>query len=145
MKKLALLLSLFIVPLFYASATTENPHNLNKGQFEKDFQELKQLEAHVKGNASTTYREVKNNNPELLEGINIAKSSNAKAMATGFSFSDIEWGPFAWGFCCAPVGFFVVAINDDKSKNEKISFWIGAGVSAVFSLISTIASGGAGA
>jgi hypothetical protein len=53
-----------------------------------------------------------------------------------WSVDDMEWGSFAWGFCCWPVGFFVVSINSDKSKDEKLSFWIGTGVSVVLSAIS---------
>lgn len=53
-----------------------------------------------------------------------------------WSIDDMEWGSFAWGFCCWPIGFFVVAINSDKSKDEKLSFWIGTGVSIVLSAIS---------
>ena len=35
----------------------------------------------------------------------------------------MDWASFAWGFCCWPVGFFVVVTNKDKDSNQKKSFW----------------------
>jgi hypothetical protein len=57
----------------------------------------------------------------------------------GWSIEDMDWGSFAWGFCCFPIGFFVVAINGNKSNDQKLSFWIGAIVSTVTSAITYLA------
>lgn len=63
-----------------------------------------------------------------------------------FSFDDMDWGSFAWGFCCWPVGFFVVAINSNKDSDQKLSFWIGAITGMIIGGISALGSaGGAGA
>jgi hypothetical protein len=32
---------------------------------------------------------------------------------------------FLWGFLCCPVGFFIIPMNKQRSKDEMISFWIG--------------------
>jgi len=79
-----------------------------------------------------------NDHPEVsmthLEGQGfsaINKGFDNRTFSAGFDFDDMEWGAFAWGFCCWPVGFFTVAINDETTKDEKASYWIGVVVSAV--------------
>ena len=62
-------------------------------------------------------------------------------LGTNFSIEDMDWGAFAWGFCCCPIGFFVVAVNSNKDSNQKLSFWIGWGVSVVLSTISSAIQG----
>ncbi len=127
---------LFLVTLlltgFYGSlSANQNPMQFDRQKFEEDFDKLKQLEHYVSTHDLSGVQGLKKRKPELLKGVNLASSNTSSAVAKGWSFSDMEWGPFAWGFCCWPVGLFTVAINDDKSKNEKISYWIGAGTSTV--------------
>lgn len=59
---------------------------------------------------------------------------------SGWSIDDMDWGSFAWGFCCCPIGFFVVAISSNKDSDQKLSYWIGVGVNVVLSAISSIAT-----
>ena len=56
-----------------------------------------------------------------------------------FTIDDMDWGSFAWGFCCCPIGFFVVAINDDKTQEQKTSYWIGVIAGVVLDVISSAA------
>jgi hypothetical protein len=59
-------------------------------------------------------------------------------MSPNFSINEMDWGAFAWGFCCWPIGFFVVVTNKNKEPNSKLSYWIGLGTSLVFSGVSAV-------
>ncbi len=61
-------------------------------------------------------------NHYLYRKINL---SNHIAVQPNFSFEEMEWLSFAWGLCCCPIGFFVVTLDKDSSKEDKTSFWIG--------------------
>jgi hypothetical protein len=47
----------------------------------------------------------------------------------------MDWGSFAWGFCCCPVGFFVVAVSNQADHDMKTSYWIGVGANVVLGAI----------
>jgi hypothetical protein len=146
MKKLILAFSMLV---FAASGTTYalelNSFNVDEEFAIAEFAELDELEATVQtANLETmTYQEI------------VAKSEFNEALflrdgisgddGGGFSLDDMDWASFAWGFCCCPVGFFVVAINKNKDKDQKVSYWIGYGVSALLSIISTVATAAGGA
>jgi hypothetical protein len=136
MKKLILAFSMLV---FAASGTTYalelNSFNVDEEFAIAEFAELDELEATVQtANLETmTYQEI------------VAKSEFNEALflrdgisgddGGGFSLDDMDWASFAWGFCCCPVGFFVVAINKNKDKDQKVSFWIGYGSRWVLNLI----------
>ena len=110
----------FIMALFLtASAVQANNADLfqlDEQTLKVEMAELDQLEEYVTEN---------NLQWEDLQDIDkVNFDSSVSLMAADFSVDDMEWGSFAWGFCC-PVGFFVVALNDDKTQDEKLSFWIG--------------------
>lgn len=65
---------------------------------------------------------------------------NLNLQHASFSVDNMDWNSFAWGFCCWPIGFFVVAINDNKSSDQKLSFWIGMGVNVVLGAISAVSA-----
>ena len=58
-----------------------------------------------------------------------------------FSMDEMDWGAFAWGLLCCPIGFFVVAINGNKTQDQKTSFWIGWGVGVAINLMYWAAGG----
>ena len=72
-------------------------------------------------------------------------NKSAFPMQQHFSFEEMDWGSFAWGFCCCPIGFFTVAINKEKDSSQKASFWIGTGVGIVINLISSAIAAASGA
>jgi hypothetical protein len=50
---------------------------------------------------------------------------NFNASAASFTFDDINWKAWAWGFCCWPIGIFTVILKDSSTREDKISFVIG--------------------
>ena len=137
MKKIFYLFNLLALPLFGISAT--NDFSYDKNQLSSQFSNLEQVSIFVEQN-NVTYSELSKN--PLFEG-NL-DLTNHISVKPNFSFDDIDWISFAWGFLCCPVGFFIVVIDDDKSKEEKTSFWIGVIANVVLSTISTIASASMG-
>jgi len=101
--------------------------------FETEMESLNQLEQDINmhGFSLTEIQATEKWSTELA-GLGLYQAS--------FGIDDMDWGSFAWGFCCFPVGFFVVAINGNKSSDQKLSFWIGTGVSTVFTAISILAA-----
>ena len=85
-------------------------------------------------------QEVEEINTQIIDNNFLSSSfetnyNSSLALRAGL-IDDMDWASFAWGFCCWPVGFFVVVTNKDKDSNQKKSFWIGLGTSFVLSLIS---------
>jgi hypothetical protein len=106
------------------ATTTASDFVLDEQSFQTEMSALDQMEQEL----SVPARTISPNSREMFTQHGLRQSA--------FGLGEMEWGSFAWGFCCWPVGFFVVAINSNKSQNEKISFWIGMGVSVVLTAIS---------
>ncbi|MDA7501717.1 hypothetical protein N8482_00420 [Chitinophagales bacterium] len=116
------------------SASSADLFSYDKGALETEMSSLNQLEQLVKAQPGVS--------AELLafeSNLNVNLASGYGA-AADFSIDEMEWDAFAWGFCCWPVGFFLVAINDEASRDEKTSYWIGLIVSAVLGGISAVAT-----
>ena len=146
MKKITLIVSLCF--LAFATETKANDdfsYDLN--EINSELTELNQVEDIIleNNNKSIVYL-----NQEISENLSygtkfIECNKTAFPMQQHFSFEEMDWGAFAWGFCCCPIGFFTVGINKEKDSSQKASFWIGAGVSTLISIISnviTLAAGG---
>ncbi|MFY0685927.1 MAG: hypothetical protein JXQ90_02115 [Cyclobacteriaceae bacterium] len=137
-KTITKVLSLFmvcqilIVNTSWAFGIPNNEHSLDEDAFEKAFEELDDLEAYVMANEITDVSDIESWKFDV-ESLN---TSNSIASVQAFSMDNMDWASFAWGFFCCPIGFFVVAINKDKSSDQKTSFWIGAVVSSVLGTIS---------
>ncbi len=127
MKKIALLLfmSLFTVTLF---AGNSDLFNLDETALEVQFQELTTLENFVLSNDNVTYIDLAD------KGFNMAGYAFNTNMDSGMEFM---WEGFLWGFLCCPVGFFVIAINSNETRDNKLSFWIGVGAASVLSAITS--------
>lgn len=115
--------------------TNENVFAL-EDDFYSDFAELEVLEKQIKENGLEDYNSLVQTNPDLLTDLNLTdlRSLNSLEATEGFTFDDMDWGSFAWGILCCPIGFFVVAINGNKSQDQKASFWIGWGVGVVLNI-----------
>ena len=50
----------------------------------------------------------------------------------------MDWGSFAWGLLCCPVGFFVVVTNKDKEQAQKTSFWVGWLTAVIINTVSYV-------
>lgn len=131
MKKIVYLFSLLALPFLSISAT--NDFSYDKNSLTDQFSQIEQVSNFVDQNG-VTYSEL-SKNPLFKGDMNLTNHISVKP---NFSFDDMDWISFAWGFFCCPIGFFVVAIDDEKTKEEKTSFWIGVISSAVLSAISSI-------
>lgn len=45
---------------------------------------------------------------------------------------------FSWGFCCWPIGFFVVQVNPNSFREERVSFLIGMSLNVAISAASLV-------
>ncbi len=141
MKKnfLTIPLLLLLLPLMAVGSNHAQFFSYDKEAVEETFSQLDQLEKQIILQTGI--------NNESLSGKSLMYSDltgiNASSVPVSplFGINDMDWGAFAWGFLCCPVGFFVVAINKQKPQRSKTSYWIGVIASSVLSAISTIASG----
>lgn len=104
--------------------------------FEKDFELLNEMESLIEAEGIEGYDELSSLD---LDGAYTAKfdlTYSVKA-SQGFDWNNFDWGSGLWGFLCCPIGFFVVAVNKNKTKDQKISFWIGVAAGAVLSAITS--------
>ena len=113
------------------SATTANDFAFDEQKVENAMETLNELEVYVQ-TTGITFDKMEKEERVLFAGIAAASYS------ASFSIDDMDWGAFAWGFCCWPIGFFVVAINSRKDSYQKMSFWIGLGVSVILSAVSNV-------
>lgn len=133
MKKVTLLLMMAVFAISTAFAGNANLFTYNQDELNQEFEQLNALEGYVLANQGVAITDVENN--PLFGTMDFSGMKHASPMGAMFSIEDMDWIAFAWGFFCCPVGFFVVAIDDDSSKDEKMSFWIGVLVSAVIGSI----------
>ncbi|HPE86093.1 MAG: hypothetical protein M0O94_00610 [Bacteroidales bacterium] len=117
------LISLMSVSLF---AGTPDLFDLDETAIEQQFQELNTLEYFVLSNANVADLDLSS------AGLDLSKFAFSMDVNAGFEFM---WEGFLWGFLCCPVGFFVIALDNNESKDNKTSFWVGVGASVVLSAI----------
>jgi hypothetical protein len=138
-KKISFIVVAFLMVAQAGFANGSDLFSYDRSALESDFTEIQQLEDYVIANGNLSLAEVQNNSVDVLTGINFEILETASPVGAMFSIEDLDWGSFAWGFCCWPVGFFVVAINDNKSSDQKLSYWIGLGVSVVLGAVGQVA------
>ena len=63
------------------------------------------------------------NDPEIFELANL--NDVLGGLRLSHSAASIDQYGFNWGFCCWPIGFFVVAINPKSFKEERFAYFIG--------------------
>ncbi len=108
-------------------------------ELQSEFTDLQSLETMVIANQNLTIADFEQMDVDWLNRIDLEKMKTTSPVQAMFGIEDMDWTAFAWGFCCCPVGFFTIAIKDDKSDDEKISFWVGFGVSVVIYFVGGIA------
>lgn len=131
MKKIQIVIFLVLMQ-FQLFSSNFDLFSYDKEKLEMEFTELNEIEDYVIVNNYPAYFEVSNK----LELQNFQNIDLKNPLGTQF-FDEMDWGAFAWGFCCCPVGFFVVAINKEKDDLAKESYWTGVIVSTILNLIST--------
>lgn len=124
MKNLFYTIVLLILPTLAFADNSE--FSYDKNALTNEFSQLDKIETYVE-ETNVSYTEL-SNSPVFKGNIEL---TNAIAVKPNLKFEDVDWGAFAWGFCCWPVGVFTVLINDDKDQNSKNSFWAGLGSSVI--------------
>jgi hypothetical protein len=136
MKKISTLLLAFAF-IFNVSASNADLFSYDLSEITTELSYLEVVDSVIAQNQNSTVEEI---NTQIINNNFLSSSfetnyNSSLALRAGL-IDDMDWGSFAWGFCCWPVGFFVVITNKDKDSNQKKSFWIGLGTSFVLSLIS---------
>lgn len=134
MKKIVLLnvALLFIAATAFGENSKAQLFSYDKKEVRSEFAQLNQLEQYVNVHEGATLSEIQTfyDAPKFA-----GPNRKSSVMSPMFDFDDMDWGSFAWGLCCCPVGVFTVALNDSKSSDEKTSYWIGVISSAVICAI----------
>jgi|TARA_B100001094_G_scaffold241565_1_gene237433 hypothetical protein len=136
MKKISTLILAFAF-IFNVSASNADLFSYDLSEIGTELSDLDIVENIIAQDQNSTVEEINTqitNNNFLSSSFETSYNSSL-ALRAGL-IDDMDWGSFAWGFCCWPIGFFVVITNKDKDSNQKKSFWVGLGTSFVLSLIS---------
>lgn len=138
MKQLSLLLTFLVVSVFATQASNADLFSYDEAAITEEFSDLTALEGYVMTNQEVTFNDLVVS--DQLASFNLDENILSGVASPMFGFEDIDWGSFAWGFCCWPIGLFVVVFNSNKDSDQKLSFWIGLGVSWAMSLIGGLAA-----
>lgn len=126
----------FIATLILFAATSfagnADLFTYDRSEVEANLQELITLENYILV-TEITLQELTITNSELADLI-YDHSGYCSLSNPEFDFEDMDWGSFAWGLCCWPVGVFTVLLNDDKGNDSRISYFIGLGTSVIISI-----------
>ena len=102
----------------------------NKKELTEQMSSLNSLEEDVmEGRISASTKRL---SPIMEEGIALSSTHPSSVIDT------MDWGAFAWGFCCCPIGFFVLHIpSGDAEEGVKQGFWVGVVVATILNIVST--------
>ena len=113
--------------MFNASASNADLFSYDLSEISTELSDLEVVENVITYNQNSTIEEI---NKKIINN-NFLSSSfdtnyNSSLMSrNAFTLDDMDWGAYAWGLLCCPVGFFVVVTNKDKEKAQKTSFFAG--------------------
>ena len=138
MKKISTLLLAFAL-IFNVSASNADLFSYDLSEISTELSDLKVVEKVISQNQNSTIVDLNTQitNNKYLSSTFDTNYKSSLALRAGL-MDDMDWGSFAWGFCCWPIGFFVVITNKDKEQNQKKSYWVGLGTSAVLSIITQL-------
>jgi hypothetical protein len=131
MKKYFLLAIALFVTCF-AFAGNADLFKVDEQALNNEFSDLSALENYVVANNFVSLNEIETGNLYDLSGLNV--NSMGATSSGNFTF---QWEGFLWGFLCCPVGFFVIAINESRDHDQKMSYWIGVAAGVVLSAITS--------
>ena len=123
-------ISTFILALsfiFSASASNADLFSYDLSEINTELLDLEVVENVIAQNQNSTTDEI---NRKIINNnfLNSSFDTNYKSSLiarNAFTMDDMDWGAYAWGLLCCPVGFFVVVTNKDKEKAQKTSFFAG--------------------
>ena len=126
MKRISTLILAFAF-IFNASASNDDLFSYDLSEINTELSDLAVVENVITQNQNSTIDEINRkiiNNNFLSSSFDTNYKSSLMAR-NAFTLDDMDWGAFAWGLLCCPVGFFVVVTNKDKEKAQKTSFFTG--------------------
>jgi hypothetical protein len=129
MKRL-FLLSLAFLAVNLTFAGNADLFRVDEQELNTEFADLSALENFVQSNNFISLHAIVDGNLYDVSAINI--STMAASSQSSFAF---QWEGFLWGFLCCPVGLFVIALNENKDKDQKLSYWVGVAAATVLSAI----------
>lgn len=100
----------------------------------QELADVSQLEQVVTANPNVSLSDLYSNQTKTAT-LDLSNLDTRSPFAPQFGFEDMDWGAWAWGFCCWPIGIFTVILKDSKDTNSKISYLIGIGCSFVLSTV----------
>lgn len=112
MRKIISLLSILAFSFTFAYA--EEPLNFDEQNINSEFDQINKIERYVQQNQNVTLEELKANNSELLDGINLS-AENSSAVMSGDMPLNIP--PFLWGCVFGIIGILLVYIMSDSDKD----------------------------
>lgn len=120
MKRITAILLFFCFNVSFASV-----YSYDRSELDLEFKKLEQIEEQFvkEGRVDPLWL----NSIQSAEPIDTQKSNE-------FYF---DAQSFFWGFCCCPVGVFIVPFSANKDSDQKGSFWIGVGAFVVLTIAST--------
>ena len=139
MKRISTLILAFAF-IFNASASNADLFSYDLSEINTELSDLEVVENVIANNQNSTIEEI---NKKIITN-NLLSSSfdtNYKSSLTArnaFTMDDMDWGAYAWGLLCCPVGFVVVVTNKDKEKAQKTSFFAGWLTAVIINSISYI-------
>ena len=111
MKKVILsLIVTFTFSNIFANSEFEN--NISK----TEFNQINQLEAYVEANPQTTLNQIKLNNPELINGVEILDDTSASSLSAVKDMPLVSG--FWWGCCLGVIGLAIVYFVTDHDKDQ---------------------------
>ncbi len=129
MKRL-LLLSLAFLAVNLSFAGSADLFRVNEQELNDEFADLSALENFVQNNNFISLHAIVDGNLYDVSTVNV--NTMAASLQGSFAF---QWEGFLWGFLCCPVGLFVIALNENKDRDQKVSYWIGVAAATVLSAI----------
>lgn len=140
MKKVLLLVAVVAgMMISTVKASTADLFSVDQVSIEQEFAGLNDLDAFV-SNSNVELGDLSAAEMNSISNLSMENFNANSPLSPAFTLADMDWASFAWGFCCWPIGLFVVVLNKNKSSEQKISFLIGAIVTTVLGAI-----GGGGA
>jgi hypothetical protein len=127
------ILQIIFLSLFSLTLSASN-YSFNEEELNQEFAELNKIEKEV---IESNFDVTTIHNLSLNADINVLNAEPVAIAQTNELYMD--WGSFAWGFCCCPIGFFVVAVNRDADNDMKASYWIGVAASIAVDVVTVIA------
>jgi hypothetical protein len=120
MKKIILLLAVSITTF-----ASDNLFVLDENKVSESVYEAEMLNDYLETNEIKTISEL-SLEEKTARVYNLSQFENRKPLSPMFEgIDDMNWTSFAWGFCCWPVGFIIIILNNNHNNDSKVSYLIG--------------------